>query len=130
MPSEQEERYGANVFQSTRALSNGLVDVKQEVSSQRNINNDNNGGNNNDNLYGYNHEQDEPEASNGLGLPAWSQNMPISSPRSCVTSLSSNSNMLDFSTTNKTSLQAETTHQRSGHSNSEVCHSIHYLYVN
>ncbi|KAJ8452075.1 hypothetical protein Cgig2_016656 [Carnegiea gigantea] len=124
MPSEQEERYGANVFQSTSAPSNGVVDVKQEVSSQRNNNSSRNNNSNNNNNYSdcYNHKEHEAEVSNGVAMPAWSQNMRISSPRSCVTSLSNNSNMLDFSTANKRSLQAETTHHHADHPSSK-CNS-------
>lgn len=125
IPSEQEERYGANVFQSTRAPRNGVIDVKQEVSSQRNNNSrrNNNSNNNNNYLDCYNHKEHEAEVSNGVAIiPAWSQNMPISSPRSCVTSLSNNSNMLDFSTTNKRSLPAETTHHHADHPSSK-CNS-------
>ncbi|XVF24949.1 hypothetical protein REPUB_Repub13aG0171800 [Reevesia pubescens] len=89
--SGEEERFGPSHHYQPKKLENWenqiltpspprvpVVDVKQEVTQ-------------NSNLYG--HVDDEFQASRAA---AWSQMMPVSSsPRSCITSLSSN--MLDFS---------------------------------
>ncbi|XP_022777183.1 transcription factor bHLH68-like isoform X2 [Durio zibethinus] len=89
--SGEEERFGPSHHFQPKKLENWenqilnpsarvpVVDVKQEVTQ-------------NSNLYG--HGDDEFQASRPASA-AWSQIMPISSPRSCITSLSSN--MLDFS---------------------------------
>lgn len=121
---QQEERFGPSLFQSTRVMNHSVVDVKQEVNSQNTNNNTNN------NLYGYNHhhhheEQETAGVSNNRPPPAaaapWSHSaLPASSPKSCVTSLSSTNNILDFSTS-KRSLQAGS-RQHVDHSNSE-CNS-------
>lgn len=86
--SGEEDRYGLSHFQPKK-LDNWedqilnppprvpvVADVKQEVSQSSNL---------------YGHGDEEFQAPR----PAWSPVMPVSSPRSCVTNLSSN--MLDFS---------------------------------
>ncbi|KAK6268069.1 hypothetical protein QUC31_012229 [Theobroma cacao] len=91
--SGEEERFGPSHFQ-TKKLENWenqilnpsprvpVVDVKQEVTQ-------------NSNLYG--HGDEEFQASKPpAAVAAWSHIMPVSSSRSCITSLSS-SNILDFS---------------------------------
>ncbi|XP_061984675.1 transcription factor bHLH68-like isoform X2 [Populus nigra] len=88
--SGDEDRYGMSQFQAKK-LENWedqilnpspsisvVADVKQEVSH-------------NSNLYGHGDEDFQ-----ALRSPAWPQVMPVSSPRSCVTSISS-TNILDFS---------------------------------
>jgi len=88
--SGDEDRYGMSQFQAKR-LENWedqilnpspsisvVADVKQEVSH-------------NSNLYGHGDEDFQAPRS-----AAWPQVMPVSSPRSCVTSISS-TNILDFS---------------------------------
>ena len=87
--SGEEERFGLGHFQpkkleiwENQILNPSprvpVVDVKQEVTQ-------------NSNFYG--HGDDEFQSSRPAA--AWSQIIPVSSPRSCITSLSSN--MLDFS---------------------------------
>ncbi|XP_021298721.1 transcription factor bHLH68-like isoform X2 [Herrania umbratica] len=90
--SGEEERFGPSHFH-TKKLENWenqilnpssrvpVVDVKQEVTQ-------------NSNLYG--HGDEEFQASRPPAAAAWSHIMPVSSPRSCITSLSG-SNILDFS---------------------------------
>ncbi|KAF8388954.1 hypothetical protein HHK36_025637 [Tetracentron sinense] len=68
------ENWQEQVLYSSQGVP--VVDVKQEVSESG---------------YVYGHETEEFQAAR----PTWSQIMPASSPRSCVTSFSSN--MLDFS---------------------------------
>ncbi|XP_011008318.1 PREDICTED: transcription factor bHLH68-like isoform X2 [Populus euphratica] len=88
--SGDEDRYGMSQFQAKK-LENWedqilnpspsisvVADVKQEVSH-------------NSNLYGHGDEDFQ-----ALRSAAWPQVMPVSSPRSCVTSISS-TNILDFS---------------------------------
>ncbi|XVF26787.1 hypothetical protein REPUB_Repub14bG0048800 [Reevesia pubescens] len=90
--SGEEERFGPSHYQPKK-LENWenqilnpspprvpvVVDVKQEITQNSHL---------------YRHGDDEFQAS-GRAAAAWSQMMPVSSPRSCITSLSSN--MLDFS---------------------------------
>ena len=87
--SGEEERFGLSHFQPKKLeiwenqILNpsprvSVADVKQELTQ-------------NSNLYG--HGDEEFQASRAAAA-AWSQIMPVSSPRSCITSL--NSNMLDF----------------------------------
>ncbi|XP_011010531.1 PREDICTED: transcription factor bHLH68-like isoform X1 [Populus euphratica] len=89
--SGYEDRYGLSQFQPKKlenwedqilnpSPSISLdADVKQEVSH-------------NSNLYG--HGEEDFQAARPT---AWPQAMPVSSPRSCVTSLSSSTSILDFS---------------------------------
>ncbi|GLU14475.1 hypothetical protein SLE2022_310430 [Rubroshorea leprosula] len=89
----EEDRFSMGQFQPKKlenwddqVLNPSLrvpVDVKHEVSQNSN------------HLYG--HGDEEFQTTRGA---SWPQIMPVSSPRSCVTSLSSN-NILDFSYTNK-----------------------------
>ncbi|XVF86660.1 hypothetical protein PTKIN_Ptkin18bG0059900 [Pterospermum kingtungense] len=92
LPGE-EERFGPSHFQpkkleiwENQMLNPSprvpVVDVKQEVTQTSNL---------------YDHGDDEFQASRpaATALAAWSQIVPVSSPRSCITSLSSNT--LDFS---------------------------------
>ncbi|XP_043707295.1 transcription factor bHLH68-like [Telopea speciosissima] len=85
----EEDRAGLNQFHQSKKLDNWedqvlypspsvtAIDVKQEAASE--------------NGYAYGHGNEELQAAR----PTWSQIMSASSPRSCVTSYSSN--MLDFS---------------------------------
>jgi hypothetical protein len=89
--SGDEDRYGLSQFQPKKlenwedqilnpSPSISLdADVKQEVSH-------------NSNLYG--HGEEDFQAARPT---AWPQAMPVSSPGSCVTSLSSSTSILDFS---------------------------------
>ena len=87
--SGEEERFGPSHFQPKKleiwenqiinpSPSVPGIDVKQEVTQDSNL---------------YGHGDDEFQASRTAA--AWSQIIPVSSPRSCITSVSSN--MLDFS---------------------------------
>ncbi|XP_021732023.1 transcription factor bHLH68-like isoform X1 [Chenopodium quinoa] len=145
LSNEQEERFSESEFEATRVVNNGgvQVDVKEEVSSQSN-----NNSNNNLQLYGDQFHHEEQELSVGVSnraaaavaaqaAAAWShhQIMPASlSPKSCITSLSSSNNnnnnnnsnscnMLDFSTNNKRSLQAETHQHVDNHTTNSECNS-------
>ncbi|XP_043723130.1 transcription factor bHLH68-like isoform X2 [Telopea speciosissima] len=99
----EEDRVGLNLFQSKKldnwedqvmfpSQSVQAVDVKQEVSESD---------------YVYGHGNGELQATRSS---TWSQIMPTSSPRSCITSFSSN--MLDFSNNNK----GDGRHQQPDHS--------------
>ncbi|MBA0623062.1 hypothetical protein Godav_008554, partial [Gossypium davidsonii] len=111
--SGEEERFGPSHYQpkkleiwesqilnpSPRVPS--VVDVKQE-------------GTQNSNIFG--HGNDEFQAS----AAAWSQIMPVSPPRSCITSLSSN--MIDLSSYK--AADHETTVNQPGLDHSSKCNSI------
>ncbi|KAK9666099.1 hypothetical protein RND81_14G160400 [Saponaria officinalis] len=137
MSNEQEEERFSH-FQTSM-----IRDVKSEVNSQSNNNNINNNNINinNSNLYGnqYHHEDHNQQESSLGTTSSWTQLMPTSSPKSCVTTLNNNNktndndnisknnnynndndSMLDFST-NKRSLQSEN-HQHVDYTTSE-CNS-------
>lgn len=111
----EEERFGLSHFQPKKLenwedqilnTSRG-IDVKQELISQ------------NGNLqYVHGHGDDEFQAARAAA--AWPQMMPVSSPRSCVTSLSTNNNILDFSYNKQEA--ATNNHPPVNHSSSE-CNS-------
>nr|DAD35578.1 TPA_asm: hypothetical protein HUJ06_006218 [Nelumbo nucifera] len=99
----EEDRAGLNHFHHAKKMENWedqllytsqnvpVVDVKQEVS---------------ENGYVYGHGNEEFQAARSS---SWSQIMPASSPRSCITSFSSN--MLDFSNN-----KSDGRHQKPDHS--------------
>lgn len=89
MSGQDQDNFGSlNHFPQSYPRVNPAVDsniIKQEINSQNNLCGGDGG-----------HEEFQAPYIN---RPSWSAvqiNMPVSSPRSCVTSLSSN-NMLDFS---------------------------------
>ncbi|KAE8736120.1 bHLH113 protein [Hibiscus syriacus] len=112
--SGEEERFGTSHYQpkkleiwESQILSPSprvplVVDVKQEITQ-------------NSNLLG--HSNDEFQAS----AAAWSQIMPVSPPRSCITNLSSN-NILEL--TYHKAADLETTVNQPGLNHSSECNSI------
>ncbi|KAK8551241.1 hypothetical protein V6N13_119715 [Hibiscus sabdariffa] len=112
--SGEEERFGPSHYQpkkletwESQILNQSprvplVVDVKQEITQ-------------NSNLLG--HANDEFQVS----AAAWSQIMPVSPPRSCITSLSSN-NMVDLTYYN--AADHETTVNQTGLDHSSECNSI------
>ncbi|KAJ4834103.1 hypothetical protein Tsubulata_041490 [Turnera subulata] len=112
--SGDEDRFGLGHYQPKKlenswedqilnpAAVHVVADVKQEVSQ-------------NSNLYGRGDEEFHTPR------PAWSQVMPVSSPRSCVTSSLSSNNILDFSY-NKTA-DGKNQHPDHHHHQSPECNS-------
>ncbi|KAL3535728.1 hypothetical protein ACH5RR_004189 [Cinchona calisaya] len=86
-----EEQLLHHQQQTSNGSNSTIVDdhVKQENSVA-------NGYNNNNNMYGSNENVELFHAAKAKPISTWSQMMPVSSPTSCVTTLSS-TNMLDFS---------------------------------
>ncbi|XVF74554.1 hypothetical protein PTKIN_Ptkin13bG0119200 [Pterospermum kingtungense] len=81
-PNRKLENWENQILNPSPTPRPPVVDVKQEVTHQ------------NKNMYG--HGNDEFQAPRPVSA-AWSQIIPVSSPRSCITTSSNSSNMLAFS---------------------------------
>ncbi|XP_065865249.1 transcription factor bHLH68-like isoform X2 [Euphorbia lathyris] len=96
---EEEDRYGMSHFQQIKKLGNWeeqIMNLNPPYSSNLEGHGDDNNHSNYEWSHHHHHQQVMPH---------------VSSPRSCVTSLSSNSNMLDFSYTNTTTNPDASNHQ-------------------